>query len=262
MKRIKAVAGLMVLSGLCLCAFAASNASAMTLHECTGIESNSTAQEFTAAGCATKGKGSFRTTPIVGKHQVVPTLTETTFTEKTSGEINGTHAVLHVTAFGSSLQITCTGLTSGNSFAENKENAAKEMVFEGTGTTEFTGCKVVGEFEGLCTVPATLSTKPLTQTIVQNATEMKVVFKPTEAGGNFIVIPISGASCPEAFRGEKAVTGEARGTVAEAEPQAISFNSASGNNLKLGALAAQFTAKIHFATTAAAGGAVLSAETP
>ncbi len=34
MKRIKAVAGLMVLSGLCLRAFAASNASAMTLHEC------------------------------------------------------------------------------------------------------------------------------------------------------------------------------------------------------------------------------------
>lgn len=257
MKRIKAVAGLMVLSGLCLCAFAASNASAMTLHECTEKAENSTATEFTSSTCATKGKGNFRTTPIVGKKQVFPTLTETTFAG-TEGETSGVHAVLHVTAGGVSFQITCTGIASGNSFVENKE-VGGAMVFEGTGTTEFTGCAVKGTLAAVCSVPATLNTEPLTQTIIQNATEMKVVFKPT-GGGNFIVIPIEGANCPAAFKGNKPVSGEARGTVTEGEPQSISFNSESGNNLKLGELPAQFTAKIHFGT--AVNGTVLSAETP
>jgi hypothetical protein len=266
MKRIKSVAGLMVLSGLCLCAFAASNASAMTLHECTEpVAGKSTTTEFTAAGCATKGKGNFRTTPIEGKKQVFPTLTETTCTPTTctEGEISGVHAVLHVTIGGASFQITCKEIASSNSFVENKEieeEKVKKMVFEGTGSTEFLKCEVVGTFKGICTVPETLKTEPLTQTIVQNATEMKVVFKPTKAGGNFILFTISGASCPAALKGEKAVSGEARGTVTEAEPQSISFNSTSGNNLKLGELAAQFTAKIHFGTTV--GGTALSAETP
>jgi hypothetical protein len=258
MKRIKAVAGLMVLSGLCLCAFAASNASASTLHECTEKAANSTATEFTSSTCATAGKGNFRTTPIVGKKQVFPTLTETTFAEKTAGEINGVHAVLHTVAGGVSFQITCKGIASANSFVENKEVGGK-MVYEGTGTTEFTGCETVGTLKGICTVPATLPTQPLTQTI-EDGTEMKVVFKPTTAGGPFIIIPIEGASCPEAFKGNQPVTGEAKGTVTTAEPQSISFNSASGSTLFLGKLPAQFTAKIHFGTTV--GGTPLAAETP
>jgi hypothetical protein len=225
----------------------------MTLHECTGIEKASTAAEVTSSTCATKGKGSFRTTPIVGKAiKVVPTLTETTFTENTEGETSGVHAVLHTTAGDVSFQITCSGIASANSIVENKEPEVGKMVFLGTGTAEFSGCAVKGGLATVCTVPATLITEPLTQTVK----EMSVVFKPA-TGATFIKIPVSGASCPAFFKGEQAITGEARGTVTEAEPQSISFNSESGNNLKL---AAQFTAKIHFGTTV--GGTVPSAETP
>jgi hypothetical protein len=257
MKRIKAVVGLMVLSGLCLCAIAASNASAMTLHECTEKAANSTATEFTSSTCVTKGKGNFRTTPTTGKKQFFPTLTETTFAG-TEGETNGAHAVLHATAGGVSFQITCTGIGSGGvSFVENKE-VGGEMVFEGTDEFEFNGCAVKGTLAGKCTVPGTLRTELLAQTVVQNFLGMWVVFKQA-AGGNFMVIPIEGASCPAAFKGKKPVTGEAVGTVFEGEPS-ISFNLETGNKLKLGELEAQFTAKIHFGTSV--GGTPLVAETP
>lgn len=224
MKRIKPVAGLLLLCGLCFCAFGASNASALTLG----------------------------TLPLNTSTAVTPTLTETTSTG-TTGETNGIHAVLHQVVAGVSFQITCTGLTSTDSTVENKE-VAGSMTFEGTGTAKFTGCALKTPTQ--CTVPTELRTTLLKQT----TSEMKVIFKPN-SGETFITIPVTGASCPAAFKGEKTITGEAVGTVTEAEPQAITFNSASGNNIKFGGVAgAQFTAKIHLKKNS--NSALLAAETP
>jgi hypothetical protein len=60
----------------------------------------------------------------------------------------------------------------------------------------------------------------------------------------FFTIPISGASCPAAFKGDTEFSGGLMGTV---EAEAISFNSDTGTILKFGGTAAQLTAKIHFA---------------
>jgi hypothetical protein len=238
MKRTKSAVGLLVLSALCLCAFGVANASAenLTLEECTGVQSGSTSTEFTSSTCGTKGAGSFRKTPIVGSQKVFPTLTETNFAGKTEGETAGVHAVLHTVVAGVSFQITCGKLSSPNSVGENIVSEA--MGFKGSGTSVFNECKVTKPTS--CTVPAELKTSELLQT----NSEMKVTFKPKE-GTKFITIPVGGESCPAAFKGEKEVTGEAIGT---AEGESISFNSESGNNLKFGGNAAQFTAKIHFST--------------
>lgn len=258
MTRKKSILGALFVSALCICASTASNASAMTLHECTeNVAGKSTATQFTNSTCTTKGEGKFRTTPIEGNQKVKPTLTETKFTG-TTGEVSGTHAVLHIAIAGVSFRITCGKLTSSNSVAENAEEPAGTMVFRGSGKSVFEECKVENPTQ--CSVPTKLETVELNQTIKQNTGtgEMKVVFKPKE-GTTFIIIPVEGASCPEAFKGNKPISGEAVGDVEESTTS-INFNSASGNALTFGGVAgAQFTAKIHFSTE---NGTLLSAETP
>ncbi len=258
MKRIKPVAGLLVLCGLCFCAFGASNASALTLHECKEATSGETTKEYEDKECKTaKVGGKFRTVPLPENTAITPTLTETPGSTAelplTTGETAGTHAVLHVVGGGISFQITCTGLTSGDSTVTNKL-VGETMTFEGTGTTEFSGCTVKTPTQ--CTVPTTLKTALLKQT----TSGMSVIFKPN-SGTTFITIPVSGASCPAAFKGEKAITGEAVATVSESNVTSLTFNSKSGNNLKFGGIeGAQFTATIHFKRNS--NGALLGAETP
>ncbi len=260
MKRIKPVAGLLVLCGLCFCAFGASNASALTLHECKEAASGETTKTYEDSECKkAKEGGKFRTVPLsVGTSTpVTPTLTETPGSTPerplTTGETAGVHVVWHWVGGGITFQITCTGLTSADSTVTNKEIGGVKT-FEGTGTVEFTGCTVKTPTQ--CTVPTTLKTVLLKLT----TKEMSVILKPN-SGGTWITIPISGASCPAAFKGEKETTGEAVGTVTEAEPQMVSFDSKSGNKLKLGGIeGAQTTATTH--TKRNSNNAVLAAETP
>ncbi len=235
MKQAKTAIVLLLLGALGLC-LEAGNASALQVEECkSGKEANSTATEYTDAQCTKAGEGKIFKTPIVGKKQVTPTSTETAFTG-TTGETSGIHAALHVVIAGVSFQITCTGATSKNTFVENIIGG-----YKGSGRAEFSGCSVTSPT--VCTVPATLTTVELSET----TKEMSVVIKPA-VGETFLVLPISGASCPAAFKGEKSITGEAVGGVEE-NGASTNFNSASGNKLKFGGVeGAQITAKTHSTT--------------
>lgn len=160
MARTSSLFGVLLLSALALLAFRATNASALTLHECKG--QIGTGKSYTDGTCSKENvEGAFRTVPITGEPELEATLTPTTAGgELTGGEEAGTHLVLHALVFGVSLQITCTGFNMPQAAIKNVD---EEGVMQIAGTTHwrFTGCKVTGKFAGKCSVPGELETTNL-----------------------------------------------------------------------------------------------------
>lgn len=235
MTRSKSILGILCLSALGLCMFGASNASAMTLHECLkGIGT----QQFKDSKCTEKlSGGEFGTIPIELNKQVelVPTLTPTKGTTET-------HASLSATIGGIAVEITCTGLNSPNTVAKNVEPEAGKMAVEGTGKSEFTGCALKNPAPP-CKVPETITTNELKT----STNEMKTKYQPA-VGEEFVKITISGCEGGnKILNGEKAVKGFANATSTEAEPTSQTFETGAGE-LTFGGQAAVFKATVHFKT--------------
>ena len=262
----KSILGAMLLSALAFCAFGASSASASTLHECVQEKQAApTNQPFTDSTCQTAStEGTWFTKPILAntKIELEPTLTKTLGGGTGgAGEEEGEHAVMHGTVGGVEYRITCKKLSSPNSVAENKEVGGK-MVVEGTGKSRFEECSMPKPTQ--CTVPATIETEELTQTIVDvSETEHFVKFAPVVAP-KFVTFTISnaaGKTCPEALRGAKTAEGSVRARVDSPDKRMLTFDSTSGSELKFGGQPALFTATIHFKTKGGTGQTV-AWETP
>jgi hypothetical protein len=253
----KSIMEALLLSAICLCAFGASSASATTIHQCEATKGKGTTR-FSDSGCTTKSAaGAFETVPIEGLQKVVPTLTPTTGTSETHAVISGNFASIKYA-------ITCTGLSSANSVAENIEVGGK-MGAKGTGKLEFTGCSIsLPELPGSgCTVPATIATEEMALTTEDMTVEpklMTVIFTPVNKENKIATFSMSGCTGSAAFlNGAKTLKGFVRGFVEEALPTSIMFETGKEELTFLGQ-EANFRTVLHLATKA--NGALLSFETP
>jgi hypothetical protein len=217
-----------ILCGLCLVAFAAPTASAVTLHECK--EAVGTGVAYSDSACSTKSEsGKFQTVPIP-----VNTSVGLTFTATSS-------AVLSTTVAGVKFAITCTG-GSGSGTARNVETGGVMKVIGSEGHVKFEGCAVTTPAGGKCTVPATLETN----TVKSETSEMNDVISPA-AGTAFITIPVSGAECPAALKGSKEVAGKASGV--NTTGTTTEFTTTSGSALTFGGQTATLTGSTHSKVT-------------
>jgi hypothetical protein len=233
MPSYRSIACALTLGAAWLCLLAASSASATTLHEC--LEATGTAQGYTNGTCSVKSAGGkFHTVPIGGSKAVVPSLTPTTGT----GE---THAVLHGVIGGIAYKITCTGVTSSNSEAENEE-VGGVMSVVGHGKANFSGCSMPEPSGSSCAVPTTLETNEMTS----STKKLTTTYKP--AAGleeKFITFTISG--CTGGFavlNGSKTAKGTVASVTEAALPTGQMFTSTSGSSLTFGGQSAVFEAVV------------------
>jgi len=242
MNKKKSLVGALLASALCVCAlgaFAATSASAATMHECLST-GGGTGTKYTTSECNTPGSGSFETVAIPAGSAVNVTPTGTS------------NFTLGITAGGVKFKISCTGLMGIGTEAGGEataENNASPMDVKGMGRSEFTGCGVVEPTT--CTVNSTLTTTDLTST-----TEgLKTKF--TANSGTFINILVGGTSCPEALKGNKAVKGSATSVANGTTSQEFTETSSA---LTFGGQAATFLGKYHTATKA--NGVLIALEEP
>jgi hypothetical protein len=244
MSHRKSILGVLVVGALCFCSLSAASAFAgegLTLHECVSEVGtpNSSYSSSTCETTETGGAWHWKTLPVNTPVKVVPTLTPTTG----GSEI---HAVMRGVIGGVSYRITCTGLTSTNSEAENVLTGTV-MSVKGHGKTKFTGCSMPAPVESGCTVPSTLETNELNTT----TSNMTTTYKP--AAGleeKFITFTISG--CTGGFtvlNGSKTAKGSVasvvEGTMLNASQM---FTETSGSSLTFGGQTAIFEAVIHLST--------------
>lgn len=249
MTRTRSMLGALIVSALAVCAFGALNASALTMHECTAT-AEGTGKHYKDASCAEEStEGTFRTVPLpAGKEvELEGTLTPTTAgMNVTSGEVSGTHLLLHFKVGALEVQITCTAFSSPGAKVKNVEEIKGVT---GTTKVKVSNCLIVaGELTAAnCQVAEAMETVELSVTTEED----QVIFKPI-SGTTVFKMPFTsrpGKTCPIA--GEKNVTGTLKGTAAS--PTALEFTNSSGSELgfidpKLGAVTLQFTAVTHFKT--------------
>jgi hypothetical protein len=239
MSRMKSALGLGLLSALCLCAFGASSASAMTAHEC--LQSAGTGGiSYTSSACTTAGAGGWQKVPIAGTQSV---------------KFTGTSSfTLSATVAGVKFTITCSGQESVGATLANSE-VGGEMIVSGEGKTKFTGCSVTAPVGKGCVVPGTIETVNLASTTAGGGALMGAKFTP-KAGEEFVTIPVTKCTT-EALNGNKVVKGSAKSETKTPTTQA--FTTTSGSSLTFGGQAATFTGEIHASTT---DGTPLLLETP
>ncbi len=248
MTRSKSILGLLFLSALCFCAFGASSASAVTMHECKKAPvSGETTQQYTTSECTTKGTGEFRTVPIPLKETVelTPTATET--------------FVLHTTIGGIETTIACKALT-GSGKATNEEPKAGVMQVSGKEIRlKFSECSLTKPVEATekgCTVTVAETSEATSIT-----SEMSTTYTPVNAEKLFTTITIANCKAPlTILNGAKKVTGTAKGVNQEATPQTTEFTETSGGELKVAGQAALLTGKAHAVTKGTT--TIVSLETP
>jgi hypothetical protein len=239
MSRMKTALGLGLLSALCLCAFGASSASAMTAHECKQSEGGTGGITY-SAGCTTQGAGGWQKVPIAGTPSV-------SFTGTSSFTLSATVAGVKFT-------ITCTGQESENATLGNSESGG-EMIVSGEGISRFTGCSVTAPVGKGCDVPVTITTVNLTSTTAGGGALMGAKFTP-KLGEEFVTIPVTNCTV-EALNGTKVVKGAAKSETKTNLTQA--FTTTSGSSLTFGGQTATFTGELHVTTT---DGTPLLLETP
>lgn len=237
MTRRRSILGILCLSVVGLCVVGASNASAMTLHECLkNIRGTEPITKYEDEKCEHENQttGEWQTVPIeLGKSvELIPTLTPTEGTTET-------HATLSATIGGIAVEITCTGVNSPNTVAKNIESAGV-MGVEGTGKSEFTGCALKNPAPP-CKVPETITTNELKT----STNEMKTKYQPA-TGEEFVSITISGCEGGnKILNGAKAVKGFANAV--SKTPTSQKFETGAGE-LTFGGQAAVFKATVHFKT--------------
>jgi hypothetical protein len=243
MSKFRSKLGLSLLAtaicSICIGAFGAGNASALTLHQCeSGFHPFATTPRYSTSLCNEElAEGNFKTVPLF--------FSPSKFTTMTTGETK-----LRTTIGGVAFEITCTGW-AGPGEAKNLESggsSASEIVWE------FSGCTVTSPAGKGCAVSAgAFSSNKLKAA----SPEMGITFSP-ESGETIATITIEKCSTP-ALNGAKALKGTAKATVNEKTPQSQEFTSTSGSSLTFGGQTATFTGKSHWRTE---DGTVLAAETP
>jgi hypothetical protein len=239
MTRGKSILGALIVCAACLCAFGAANASAanIQLHECINISNGSgTHATKYEEGCknAIPG-GTWETVKQIKRSKLISTRTS--------------RATLSAVLSGVEVEIQCEG-EEGEGEAENTETGVSGESFG----ESFSECVLTKPAGKGCTVPATIKTKALTV----STKEMNVNYVPKE-GTTFVTIPIEGATCPAALKGNKEVTGSASAVVSAAEPTSAEFTTTSGSALKFGGQTATFIFKAHSKTKE---GTTVALETP
>lgn len=226
--KILAKAAAAVLCGLCVAAFVAPSASAVTLHECK--EAIGTGVGYTDSTCSTESAtGKFQTVPVSANSSVGLTFTPTS------------SAVLSATIGGVKFQITCTG-GSGSGTAKNVEASGTMKVLGSEGHVRFEGCSVTMPTGKGCAVPSTLETV----TLKSETKEMNDIITPA-TGETFLTIPVTKCST-EALNGEKAISGSASGI--NETGTTTEFTPTSGSALTFGGQSATLTGKTHSKVTA------------
>jgi hypothetical protein len=247
----KSILSSICLSALCICAFTASNASAMHVHEC--LKEAGTPGGWNDSKCSSEpsatGPWHWVTLPLNLPKLRNPTLTPTTGTSET-------HAVMHGVIGGIAYKITCTGLSSSNSEFENVETGGIAGVL-GHGKLKFSGCTMPEPASSSCTVPATLETNEMNS----STKEMTTTYKPA-SGLEEKVITFTISGCTGGFvvlNGSKTVKGSVSGVTEESLPISEMFTETSGSKLTFGGQAAVFEAVVHWVTE---GGKELAQLTP
>lgn len=248
MTRRKSILGVLCFSALCFSVFGASNASALTMHECKKAASGETTVEYTNSVCSVKAeppaKGEFRTVPLP-----LDTFTSIKVTETESFTLSST-------VVGIKFKLTCSK-AAGTGEAANQTVGGVMQVTGKKAITSFTGCEVKEPVGKGCKV-----TEPITTLEANSVTkEDKTIFTPVNAEGKFTTITIAGCEGAAApLNGAKPVTGTASGENNPATPTTTDFTATSGSSLKLAGQVATLTGKAHGAT--AADGVTISLKTP
>jgi hypothetical protein len=235
MTRLKALAGVVMLSALVMCAVGAGSASATTLHVCTAEKLNEeTTPKFEDSACRkpNEGSGTFHLTRLnVGV--AIPTMVNATTNHTFAGTIAGVK-----------FAIVCEGLTGTGSYTNNIDKNGVMRVEASALKFEYTKCKVEEPAGKGCVVPEAISTKTLkaaTQPMTE-AEATKVRVEP-ETGETFMAVTVKSCTV-SALNGEKIVKGFAEGVVPEEERGALEFSTKSGSGLTLEGSAATYTGKV------------------
>jgi hypothetical protein len=258
MSRSKSLLGMLVLSALAICAFAASSAQATTMHECEEKASGPTEQTYKDAKCSEKsGEGKFRTVPLPVNTpiKVEATLTPTKFVE----EKEELHTVLTTVVGGIAIEITCTELSSPEGTAENKETGGV-MEVVGSGAVTYSKCTVPKPVGQGCTVHTAgqevgmITTAVLTSKTKDTAAE-KMEVEYTAPEGKFVTLIFEGCKTA-ALNGNKPVTGTV--LAEQTTPTSLTVNVST---LTFGGQPATYKATIHFKTRGGTGNTI-AFETP
>jgi hypothetical protein len=204
---------------LCLCGFATASASAanVTIHSCT-FHNGTAGAKYTANTCSPGTRND-----ITGEWTWFEIIGSTT-----ANVSNASASSLAATVGGVKFKIACSGLNGGGT----AENSSGKILGSGI-VLHYTGCSVTEPSGGKCTVASELTTN----TLKAESNEMKVKYEPS-GSTPFITIAVSGASCPEALKGNKEVTGQATAEVPEGAIE--EFTSTSGSALKYAGQAATY----------------------
>jgi hypothetical protein len=227
MKQGKSLLGMLVLSALAICAFAASSAQATTMHECIEKPEGPTSQTYSDSKCQTpSGEGKFRTVPLPANTpiKVEATLTPTTFNEGKE-EL---HATMTTVVGGITFEITCTELSSPGATAENKETGGV-MEVVGVGVVTCSGATVPKPAGQGCKVKTAgnevgmITTNSLTgKTIDTENGEMHVEYRPTAGAAEpFVTLVIEGCKTA-ALNGNKPIYGSA--LASQTTPTSLTVN--------------------------------------
>jgi hypothetical protein len=242
MTRSKSILFVLCLTALVSCAFVASNASAMTMHECKKISKGGTGVRYSDSNCTiVNGAGAFQTETLPQGEtvEVTPTSTQT--------------FVLSATISAIKFEFHCEAAI-GSAKTTNTIEKGSMMVL-GTGQVTLQGCTVLLPEAVGCTVPAEIKTTELKL----ETSEMKTTYLPQE-GTTLTTVNISGCEgAAKALNGERKVTGKLV-AVSEEVPASQEFTATSGSEAEISGAPAVFTGKLHYATKA--NGATISLETP
>jgi hypothetical protein len=242
MSRSKSLLFTLCLTALVACGFAASNASAMTMHECKKIEKGGTGVKYSDSNCTTvNGAGAFQTETLPQGEtvEVTPTSTQT--------------FLQVVTISGIKFEFHCEAGT-GSAKTTNTVEKGSMMVL-GTGVLTLQGCTVLLPEGAGCTVPAEISTTELKL----ETSEMKTIYVPKE-GTTLTTIKISGCEgAAKVLNGERKLTGKLVAVTGES-PASQEFTATSGSEVEISGAPSSFTGKLHYATKA--NGATIALETP
>ena len=115
----------------------------------------------------------------------------------------------------------------------------------GLGILHFGGCKLLAPLGEKCSIPASIETKTLSGTVLNEMPIKAGVVKAAE-GEVIVELPFTGEKCPATVKGKQPIRGEDLCIATEAEVDLRVHTgecTAEGSNLKLGANLATFEAK-------------------
>lgn len=143
--------------------------------------------------------------------------------EVTGTIVAGTESLLSAKFGALEIHITCTAISlPGGTFVQKEPLKVAASV---KGKVQFTGCALLAPTNVKCKVPATLETKEILGTVLDEDPTSLIEFVPTTQPFIIIKIENNGTEvCPATIRGEKEATGDVECEVATPSEAATSHN--------------------------------------